>query len=834
MFKPGSVRKVEVKDFVTYSFVEMYPGPHLNMLIGPNGTGKSTIVAAIILGLGGSPKTVGRGHKISEYVKRGCERATINIYLQGNEENRFHKITREFDFRDRSAWKLDNRSVKLEDVLNFIKEYNIQVDNLCQFLPQDKVQDFAKLNKQELLKETQKALCRFDLLEKQEQLIEYRAQHVQLHESLDKHNKKLQEAEQANSLLEGRVQSFNKKKEFDLIIQNIDRKVAWRQYEGIKDQLMEIKSDRNEAQKVCDRYKDMLKPAEQKITRMKKEITDKQQDNNRTKQIIKTVENSLNTNFEKVEGIKHNIQNITDDMNGKLAEMEQWQKEIENAMKKLDEMKELQKQFKEKCASNSKAKQTLTTELNKLASHQKSLQNRKEEILQTKQDSIIQMRGLQNEISRLGNVKQRRLQYLQRINPDAYKAVNWLENNRHLFEDQIFDPMMLEINVLNNQHSKYVENVVSVRDRLAFTCVNKRDMNKLIKCLRESQKLSVNVIHSDYDPNQGNRFQPNIPIEKLRKFGFYTYVNNLFTAPEPIMHYLCKTYHLHNIPIGDQTTDQCYDEVPPQIRNFFGDKCKYIISYSRYTNEKSTKLTQVYSDGALSLSMDIVKMDQLKGQIEEIQRSIQNYENECATVDGHFKKIQEKVETMRNQQRAFQKEQQDAAAVESRIATTERKIREMQQSKKTPEEIQSEAKAQARAYVKNMESIQVQIKNETEKFCELSTSSTLQEQQIEVFRKMVAYMENEISENKRKLDEAEQQLNVIKDKYNEVASQAKSLQSRAKGLSKGFLPSDEGFDEFREQYDALPNDVEQLKAKKEQYASRIACLNIADDGELQE
>ncbi|CAH1968963.1 unnamed protein product [Acanthoscelides obtectus] len=250
MFKPGSIRKVEVKDFVTYSHVEMYPGPHLNMLIGPNGTGKSTIVAAIILGLGGNPKSVGRGHKISEYVKRGCSSATINIYLQSDEENRFHKIAREFDFREKSSWKLDNRTVRLEDILNFIKKYNIQVDNLCQFLPQDKVQDFAKLNKQELLKETQKALCRFDLLEKQEQLISNRSQHTELHNSIDKHTKKLREAEQANSLLEGRVQSFNKKKEFDFMIENIDRKIAWRQYEGIKDQLIEIKNDRNEAQKV--------------------------------------------------------------------------------------------------------------------------------------------------------------------------------------------------------------------------------------------------------------------------------------------------------------------------------------------------------------------------------------------------------------------------------------------------------------------------------------------------------------------------------------------------------------------------------------------------------
>ena len=35
---------------------------------------------------------------------------------------------------------------------------NIQVGNLCQFLPQEKVADFAKMTQQELLENTEKAV----------------------------------------------------------------------------------------------------------------------------------------------------------------------------------------------------------------------------------------------------------------------------------------------------------------------------------------------------------------------------------------------------------------------------------------------------------------------------------------------------------------------------------------------------------------------------------------------------------------------------------------------------------------------------------------------------
>jgi chromosome segregation ATPase len=39
-----------------------------------------------------------------------------------------------------------------------VARLNIQVGNLCQFLPQDKVADFAKMSQQELLESTEKAV----------------------------------------------------------------------------------------------------------------------------------------------------------------------------------------------------------------------------------------------------------------------------------------------------------------------------------------------------------------------------------------------------------------------------------------------------------------------------------------------------------------------------------------------------------------------------------------------------------------------------------------------------------------------------------------------------
>lgn len=54
-YKPGAIVRIKVTNFVTYKSAEFFPGPKLNMVIGPNGTGKSTLVCAICLGLGWGP-----------------------------------------------------------------------------------------------------------------------------------------------------------------------------------------------------------------------------------------------------------------------------------------------------------------------------------------------------------------------------------------------------------------------------------------------------------------------------------------------------------------------------------------------------------------------------------------------------------------------------------------------------------------------------------------------------------------------------------------------------------------------------------------------------------
>ncbi|ETV64551.1 hypothetical protein H257_18570 [Aphanomyces astaci] len=92
----GFIYRIRLHNFITYADAELFPVPCLNLVIGPNGSGKASIACALCVRLGGSTKVLGRADKMGDY---------------------------------------ESTQNKVKEVLSKAK---IQIDNLCQFLPQDK------------------------------------------------------------------------------------------------------------------------------------------------------------------------------------------------------------------------------------------------------------------------------------------------------------------------------------------------------------------------------------------------------------------------------------------------------------------------------------------------------------------------------------------------------------------------------------------------------------------------------------------------------------------------------------------------------------------------
>lgn len=108
-------------------------------------------------------------------------------------------IQLEFTKTNTKIWRLNGKHINQKDIMDVISKFRIQVNNLCQFLPQDRVQDFAKMNNRELLINTQKSVGHEELSELHQQLITLRAAYKELESAYEKQEVVLNDAEQRNN-----------------------------------------------------------------------------------------------------------------------------------------------------------------------------------------------------------------------------------------------------------------------------------------------------------------------------------------------------------------------------------------------------------------------------------------------------------------------------------------------------------------------------------------------------------------------------------------------------------------------------------------------------------
>ncbi|KAH9016086.1 P-loop containing nucleoside triphosphate hydrolase protein [Lactarius hengduanensis] len=191
-------------NFLTYDHVEFRPGPHLNMIIGPNGTGKSSIACAIALGLNWPPSILGRASELNSVElkgKIGKQNLVVRRNLSSSSKG--------------STYSLNGQSATGREVTQKMNELNVQVGNLCSFLPQDKVSEFAHMSPQQLLRETQRAAGDPRLTNWHDTLISAGKEMAQLVEGSQLGKQQLKTLEDRNATLEREVQRFNERREFE-------------------------------------------------------------------------------------------------------------------------------------------------------------------------------------------------------------------------------------------------------------------------------------------------------------------------------------------------------------------------------------------------------------------------------------------------------------------------------------------------------------------------------------------------------------------------------------------------------------------------------------------
>lgn len=145
-------------------------------------------------------------------------------------------------------------------LLKFTQSYNIQIDNLCQFLPQDRVVEFAGLSTIELLKETQRAAAPPEVLKNHEGLKKLGKKVKESSEEFERDQSHLRAMETKQTALQQDVERLRERQEVLKRIDLLEKAKPFMSYRAARQRTKQTKEALKIAQRKFDELTEEMKP----------------------------------------------------------------------------------------------------------------------------------------------------------------------------------------------------------------------------------------------------------------------------------------------------------------------------------------------------------------------------------------------------------------------------------------------------------------------------------------------------------------------------------------------------------------------------------------------
>lgn len=148
----------------------------------------------------------------------------------------------------------------MREVLRLAHSFAIQVDNLCQFLPQDKVSEFAALTPIELLNSTQRAAAGAEMVELHENLKSLRAEQKSLQSNNEADRDLLSNLENRQEMQRADVERVRQRAQIKKQIEVLEMVRPVVQYKALHRKFDAVREDRRACQHELEELEAELEP----------------------------------------------------------------------------------------------------------------------------------------------------------------------------------------------------------------------------------------------------------------------------------------------------------------------------------------------------------------------------------------------------------------------------------------------------------------------------------------------------------------------------------------------------------------------------------------------
>ncbi|CAL1606066.1 unnamed protein product [Knipowitschia caucasica] len=830
-FVEGAIVRISMTNFLTYDNCVVYPGPNLNMIVGANGTGKSSIVCAICLGLAGKTAVLGRGDKIGLYVKRGCSRGSVEIELFKSSGNIV--INREINGENnQSAWMLNGKHCNQKAVEEEVKNLRIQVSNLCQFLPQEKVGEFAKMSKIELLEATEKSVGPPEMYKYHCELKNFRNKEKELENGVKEKSNFLEKAKVRNERNKHDVNRYYEMKRHLDVIELLEKKKPWVVYETGRADLEDVKKEREEAKKQLNALKQAQAPMRKRIQQIEDKLNPIEAQIKNKSLAVKEASTKSKQKQDQLDKKIKEIEDMKQSLKIKQIQEEDHRKRVSNTRRAVDDLKAELGKVSDQPDITPRINE-VNQELRRIQIERGRIEGEKADLSREKNNLFSEYKMLEKRLSDMNNMMNVKEEKLRNSHRDTFAALQWLRENKQMFRGNVHGPMMLEINMKDPNYAKYVECHIAFRDLRAFVFQRKDDMEKFMTEVRDRMNLRVNSISAPAESRSQQK--PSRNIESLKRFGFFSYLRELFDAPEEVMSYLCEQYRVHDVPVGNEETKAMIKTVieEPYIKVLYTKDERYQIKKSLYSNKISTTNSALHPSQYLNITVDAEEKRQLEEQLRTLQSRMKDIDEqqkalqkEAAALDRHDNELlakKKELSELKGKKRQL----------EQKISTKLDSLRQMEHSAIDLKKIEEETKEKIAATNVQKVSIVASL------VAHMKQRATLSMENVYLILETVgltaekAKLETEYREGASEFRVVEQRCNRLDQKKIQLMEQCKGMMKRAMQICR-MMPDQSLPDNLRNAFSKLPDTLDEIDAMLNEERSRAECFtglseNVVDE-----
>ncbi|GFZ45363.1 hypothetical protein JCM24511_03089 [Saitozyma sp. JCM 24511] len=766
----GSVTRIKLHNFMTYDHVEFRPGPHLNMILGPNGTGKSTIAAGIAIGLGFPPKVMGRAHDLKSYVKQGCIEAWTEIELKGRPGKANVIIWRRFNREDdKSEFRINGETGTKKAVSEIVRNFGVQANNLCSFLPQDKVAEFAKMSPDIAL---ESEIAQRDQVQTQVDALAPDVAHFEA--------RKEQEQEREYLILAIHVAKANAATQ--------QWKATREDRESVKRQQTAMRRKRQPLVDLQDFYERKTRKVEAHTTMHEEEYKD----------VAKHWKNSTR----RMDDTNRLCREIDDELTG-----------LQRKAKRLEDEKQKRR------TEIRQAEDILRQPVDDVSDELAKLQQRKKEIVQAQRTAVNELQDLERQrldggqriqqLNRNIDVANRRHQQLssaelqreaeaRRFDPSMDWMLDWLEQNGSELESPVLKPPMISVSVKDTRYAWQVEAFTNLSQRSTFICQTQADYSKLLgfqnkQTTWKGRPLRVRLHLAMVEVNEQTCNPPRLcSPEDLADMGMDAWAIDHVEAEPGVIAFLNERAGLHRVAITQQTSPNINskrlmdadirswataNEINRATRSLYGRKDWQFQTEPRREARAFNKTVDQEAIRQCNEEIKRIKLEknEIEAPLEKISKQVDTIRRRAEERKREAAEVDEDLERLRENRKRFEKAKIDLERARRQLVQLENEPTSEERRKKLGQakyKLLKEGMPHLESYWAASEStmdLSTRVVEDVLRMAQCRADNTAIGQQVET--------------GHSDLEEIEQRLAELSLRVKEVAALATALTQRAKDLT---------------------------------------------------